>query len=307
MHSALRSQRGRPRSLDLSKRQIFFHKLLNPLRSDREIQTDLGISRATFYRLVQEHHVPTITVAMDNPWPDVLRSQVFGQKVFCPTYEYEVAVIRMLSLLLKCRFEIKLTAMGKIFDGLEDGKFQCAISSLCDTPERRLRANFSPHYHRDIGSNNVYIFGPKKLEIHKDPKDLLRGRTVGVILGTVHDTYLEKNFADLCLVRRFLYQGAKFDALRSGRVDLVISHADDTLTFIHDMPEVIVPLHHIPYGVCTGAAIAKGQDEIGEKISRAMEQLVSSGFVGRLSEYVFDHHQYMNDFSPFYRPLNIQL
>ncbi len=162
-----------------------------------------------------------------------------------------------------------------LLPGMAQGTYDAAISSITIKPERLEEMNFSIPY-MVAGQiittlkSNTDITGP----------ETLAGKSVGVQAGTTgDDTATSINGTD---VRRYDDIPLAFTALLTNQIDAVI--CDDPVAYGYvdkydTLKTVGEVLTHEEYGI----AVAKGEEELLEKINTALEELLDEGIIEELT------------------------
>lgn len=160
--------------------------------------------------------------------------------------------------------------------GMAQGTYDAAISSITIKPDRLEEMNFSIPY-MVAGQiittlkSNTDITGP----------ETLAGKSVGVQAGTTGDDLATSiNGTD---VQRYDEIGLAFTALMTNQIDAVV--CDDPVAYgwvdKYDVLKTVGEvLTHEEYGI----AVAKGKEELLEKINTALEELLDEGIIDQLTE-----------------------
>ena len=125
--------------------------------------------------------------------------------------------------------EMKVTCiwLPQDFDGLipaiRAGKIDLIISSLSMTPDRAKVIDFTKPYY----TSPSQFVALKASGITDDP-GTLKGKTIGVQSGTIHQSYMEQKLPDITEKVYNTVQEAELD-LESGRIDALL--ADKLLTY----------------------------------------------------------------------------
>jgi lysine-arginine-ornithine-binding protein len=123
--------------------------------------------------------------------------------------------------------KVTCTWMPQDFDGLipalRAGKIDIIISSLSMTPDRAKVIDFTKPYY--VSPSQFVAL--KSSGITDDPSTL-KGKTIGVQSGTIHQSYMEQKLPDIAEKVYNTVQEAELD-LESGRIDALL--ADKLLTY----------------------------------------------------------------------------
>jgi polar amino acid transport system substrate-binding protein len=173
-------------------------------------------------------------------------------------------------------FEYVNVAWEPLLAGMATGTYDAAISSITITPERAAEMNFSHPY---FAAGQIIVILKSTTDI--TGPETLAGKSVGVQTGTTGDDLATSiNGTD---VRRYDEIGLAFVALTTDQIDAVICDnpvaagyvaQEDTLKTVGE------PLTSEEYGI----AVAKGEEELLEKINTALDELLDEGIIEELIE-----------------------
>ncbi len=154
--------------------------------------------------------------------------------------------------------------------------YDSAVSSITITPERAAEMNFSHPY---FAAGQIIVVLKSTTDI--TGPETLAGKIVGVQTGTTGDDLATSiNGTE---VRRYDEIGLAFVALTTDQIDAVICDnpvaagyvaQEDTLKTVGE------PLTSEEYGI----AVAKGEEELLEKINTALDELLDEGIIEELIE-----------------------
>ena len=169
------------------------------------------------------------------PRPAMAEGQTLriGTEGAYPPFEYRDSSGRLKGLdvevgnALCAEMKVTCTWMPQDFDGLipalRAGKIDIIISSLSMTPDRAKVIDFTKPYY--VSPSQFVAL--KSSGITDDP-DTLKGKTIGVQSGTIHQSYMEQKLPDITEKVYNTVQEAELD-LESGRIDALL--ADKLLTY----------------------------------------------------------------------------
>jgi len=170
-------------------------------------------------------------------------------------------------------YEVQIQGMG--FDGLipalESGNIDVVISAMTIKEERAKKVNFTKPYYKSglsvvVRSDNNTLKGFKDLE----------GKNIGVQIGTTGAEEAKK--IKNAKIREFNTAPEAFLELKNGGVDAVVNDLPVNEYYIakagsKDAKIVGEPLNSEEYGIAT----SKKNPELGEKISKALDELKKNG------------------------------
>lgn len=194
----------------------------------------------------------------------------------------------------KIGYEVKYENME--FDGVvaavASGTTDVAISGLTINAKRSKSVNFSNPYYSGaaqiliVGKDDTYYTGTDKATLDEQ----LKGQKIGVCSGYTGEFYAkgdeEWGFKKIENAKVNIYENISLAIadLKAGNINAIImddSVAKEAAAANADVAKVIdIALTVEEYGI----AIAKGNDELKEKIDKALEELVKDGTVDKLLE-----------------------
>lgn len=166
----------------------------------------------------------------------------------------------------EAEFEVAyvVSSFDEIFDGLQQGRYDAAISAITVTDARRALVDFTAPYF-ESGKAPVSFYNPGQgIAIRTDnmaitgPESLIEGVRVGVKRGTTGAEYAEENIGAELVV--FAESEPALDALAAGELDAVIVDISVIVGYIRNNPEAGI---RITGGPVTeeAYAIAVGKDK----------------------------------------------
>lgn len=190
---------------------------------------------------------------------------------------------------IECKWEV--VVWDAIFAGLEARKYEAIISSVSIKPDREEKFLFSvPYYNTPsawIAANDTDI----------DPADkaTLKGKNVGVQVGTLQDEYVTDFFGDIVNVKR--YQGGEevFEDIKSGRLDtFFIDYAVAAEAFLPENSDygvvgeyISAPVEYFGKGV--GVVMRKRDTELKARFDEALASIFADGTYDTIMNKYFDY------------------
>lgn len=181
--------------------------------------------------------------------------------------------------------EVIDTAWDGILAGLDTDRYDCIMSAMTITDERKANYDFSIPY---IGNGQALILRKDSDLNVKEPADL-KGLLVGYQAETTSDFYIEKEMAAglSCQVAEYDKVMNAYDDLRLGRVDVVCSDSLVAVDYLRgDSPfkQVWMGTADEYFGVC----VKKGNTELQSKITQALKDMIADGTMTQIYLKVFD-------------------
>lgn len=158
-----------------------------------------------------------------------------------------------------------------IIPGLLNGNFDCIISAMTMTDERKAQINFSDPYFQA----GLLILVRKDNTTIKDVEDL-DGRAVGVQGNTTADLWLTDNMKGVRVVR-FKGNPEAVQELKNGGVDAVV--ADNAIIMWESVKDpTLKVVSYTPFTVEQyGIGVKKGNDQLLDEINAALTKLRENG------------------------------
>jgi len=188
---------------------------------------------------------------------------------------FDIELIQMVADELGRKMEIQNIGWDGIIPGLMNGNYDCLISAMTITPEREKQIDFSTPY---FSIKQAIVVKAENTTV-KGPADLA-GKTVTVQNGTTGDLYASK-IANVKM-KRFDNNPLAVQDLSNNNADAAVMDdlvAYDTIKSIAGLKVIeIRDIEPENYGI----GIKKGNDDLREKINKAIETLKSNGKLDEL-------------------------
>ena len=195
---------------------------------------------------------------------------------------FDVEVANALADYLGLELELVDTSWDGIFAGVDTGKYDCIISCVSITDERKEQFNLTKPY----VSNHTVLIVPNDSEI--DSMEALNGHSTAVQAETTADNYMKEHSAELGAE---LFQYDKvincFDDLKAGRTDSVFTDSVVAAYYLGDEASNYKTVWENdelePIGIC----LKKGNDGLTQAIDDALDALSADGTLGTIAEKYF--------------------
>jgi polar amino acid transport system substrate-binding protein len=168
-----------------------------------------------------------------------------------------------------------------IFEGLDDGEFDCIASGTTITPDRERIADFCPPY--VVSGQSLVVDQGRHPNVHGI--DDLKGLVIGVQQGNTSQPVADKLVAEgrAARVRVYAYDqiGLALSDLSTGGCDVFMKLAPVTAWYVRDRPNLKVVetgITHERLGVC----VRKGDAALRRAIADAQEVFECKGTVAAL-------------------------
>jgi ABC-type amino acid transport substrate-binding protein len=184
----------------------------------------------------------------------------------------------------EAEFEVAyvVSSFDEIFDGLQQGRYDAAISAITVTDARRALVDFTAPYF-ESGKAPVSFYNPGQgIAIRTDnmaitgPESLIEGVRVGVKRGTTGAEYAEENIGAELVV--FAESEPALDALAAGELDAVIVDISVIVGYIRNNPEAGIritggPVTEEAYAI----AVSKDKPAVLALLDAALVKVKESG------------------------------
>lgn len=190
--------------------------------------------------------------------------------------------------------EFKLQDWDGLIPGLMSKKFDAIVASMSITEERKQKVDFTNKYYQTPAR-----FVAKKGTDITISKEGLKGKTVGVQRATIHENFVRDMFGDAVTVKAYATQDEADMDLVAGRLDLVIADATVMLggflaTDAGKNYEFVGPSYIDKkwFGEGVGIAIRKGDNELRQKLNKAIDGIRANGEYQKINAKYFDFDVY---------------
>lgn len=174
---------------------------------------------------------------------------------------------------------VKDVAFDSIINELNSGKADFAAAGMSVTPEREEEVDFSLEY---VVSNQI-VMVRKDSNIEMDKID---GLKIAVQLGSVADTYANKNFKKSEIISQKKYL-TMIEDLKAGKVDLIIMDKIPAQEIVNENSELKIIDGYL-FSDSYGIAVKKGNTLLLDNINKVLSRLIDEG---KIEEYVIKHSE----------------
>lgn len=205
-------------------------------------------------------------------------------------FEAELADALCTEMGVEC--EWVLQAWDGIIPALVADKFDAIIASMSITAERKKIVDFSEKYY----DTPAMFVGPKDKDVTIS-KEGLSDLVVGVQTATTHANFMAEKYPDVKTNTYDTQENANLD-LFSGRVDVLLADSIALTDSILSTPEGEnfetkgEPFTDPLMGDGVGVAIRKGEDDLRDKFSAAIEAIRANGKYKAINDKYFTFDAY---------------
>ena len=168
-----------------------------------------------------------------------------------------------------------------IFDGLDDGSWDCVASGVTITPGRQAKADFCAPY---LVSGQSLVVNIQRTPEIRSVSDL-KGKLIGVQRGNTSEPVVERLKAEgkIADVRIYPYGGiaAMLDDLEAGRIQSVMKLAPVMYWLTRDRPSLRV----VEEGITVeriAISVRCGNTQLRQALDAAQARLAASGMLAKL-------------------------
>lgn len=196
-----------------------------------------------------------------------------------PPYEYheggdivgiDADIARAIADELGMELEIEDIAFDSIIPELTSGKADFAMAGMTVSEARKQSVDFSDTYAK--ASQKVIVKSDSDIATPDD----LKGKIVGVQLGTTGDLYVSDLEVDGTTVERYNKGFEAVQALSQGKIDAVVIDGEPAKVFV-EQTEGLKILDESFTDEEYAVAVKKGNTELLDKINGALKKLDESG------------------------------
>ena len=231
-------------------------------------------------------HAAPLRVAMEGQFPPFEELDANGQ-----LRGFNVDIAQALCQQMKVECELQRFAWDDRIPALQEGRADLVLASMSITEERQQKVDFTNRY-----AQTPALFFARKGVVHEviiTPRRI-KGKQVGVQRGTTYDKYLSAKYAKHVQLQRFESTEDMYQALYDGRVEVVLDDAvsgyfgfldsERGQNFEQVGNKVVAPSI---FGKGQGIAVRKGNQELRERLDRALLEILGNGVYRRIEKGYF--------------------
>jgi polar amino acid transport system substrate-binding protein len=206
---------------------------------------------------------------------------------------FDVEMAREVAKRLGLEPEFVTQEFSALLPAVANGQLDMAAASISDTEERRATVDYSSHYF--IGY--ISVLAATGSGITSDAASL-DGKRLGIVQGTLQDSYAQEHFTGAELVR-FPDNNSAIAALGSGTIDahfLDFPVAEDYAAASNGQQSIAINIEVPEYPV--GFPIAKGQDALKGAVDDALADIVADGTWLEIDQRFFPDQPVPDQFQP---------
>jgi polar amino acid transport system substrate-binding protein len=169
------------------------------------------------------------------------------------------------------KLEFVATDFSALLGQVANGTFDIGSSAISQTEERKKTVAFSdPYNYQSLG-----IAAPEGSPV-KD-ETTLAGHRIGVVQGTVSDTWVAEHEPNAQIVR-FPNDAASLSGLKTNAVDAAVYDLATAEIYVQENPEAkLKVVYSLTTDLAHGYAFKKGNTELIDKVNAGLKQVIEDG------------------------------
>lgn len=195
---------------------------------------------------------------------------------------FEVEFSEALAKELGVKVKLSATPWAGILAALESKRLDVVINQVTISDERKKKYDFSEPY---TVSGIQALVQTKNAGVIKTAADL-KGKKVGVGLGTNYEEWLKANVPD-AIVKTYDDDPTKYQDLRVGRIDAILVDRLAALELVAKTKDKLAVSGEPFSRQEAGIAVRKGEPELLDALNKAIDKLRADGTLAKLSQKYF--------------------
>ena len=242
------------------------------------------ILASTLMTTVQAADAKVIRLASDFTYPPFNYKDSTGTPV---GFDIEIADALCAQAKLKCEWVTQ--SWDGLIPGLLARKSDVIMASMRITEKRKKRVLFTDKYYQTPAS-----FAIAKNSAITIDKAGLKGKVIGVQLGTTSDSYVTDMYGDVAKIKRYTGQDQVYLDLQNNRLDATFGNLDQLQLAFLDQPrganfklagEQVTDKAYIGEG--TALALRKQDRKLAEKFNKAIAEIRKNGTFDKIAASYF--------------------
>src|SRR5690606_26051056 len=234
---------------------------------------------ATLFLGSQAFAAEKLRIGTEGAYPPFNLMDASGQVV-----GFDVEIGQALCAKMKVECNVVTSDWDGIIPALNAGKFDMLIASMSITEERQQAVDFTNPYY----TNKLQFVAPKSANFQTD-KDSLKGKVIGAQRATIAGSWLDDNLGNSIEIKLYDTQENAYLDLSSGRIDGILADTfvqwewlkSDAGKNFEFKGEPVFDNDKI------GIAVRKGDDELRERLNKALAAIVADGTYKKINDKYF--------------------
>lgn len=212
-------------------------------------------------------------------------------------FGFDVDIAQALCQQMQRECELVQTPWDALVPSLNSHKLDALVASMSATEERKKSVDFTEPYYHNAGR---FVLAKNEAEALQNDnwRSLLKGKTIGVQRGTVHERYVSETAKDVFakIVIYATQEEVNLDLL-SQRIDLTLADhtalAGGLLKQQNDYVMAAPAIDDVQYyGTGVAIAVRKGDQALQEALNAAIQALREQGEYQKINQKYFDFDIY---------------
>lgn len=197
---------------------------------------------------------------------------------------FDVDIALALCEKMQADCEIVAQDWDGIIPGLQSRRYDAIVASMSITEERQRVVAFTDPYY----SNVLAFIGPKGQEMAVDAESL-KGKTLGAQRATIAGQYLEDTLGKVVTVKLYDTQDNAYLDLAAGRLDGMVSDKFPAYDWLKSEAGQKFEFKgaDIDINDKIGIAVRKQDNELRERMNKAIGEIVADGTYQKINEKYF--------------------
>ena len=190
----------------------------------------------------------------------------------------DVEIAREIAKVMGKELVVKDVAFDFIINEVQSGKADFGAAGISITDERKEQVDFTVEY--TVSNQVVVVRNDSTIQNFEELKD----KTIAVQLGTVGESYVEKNYPDATIITQKKYLAAAED-VKSGKSDCIVMDELPAKELVASNPELKI-MDGILFSDKYGMVVKKGNTELLNQINEVLTRLMNEG---KIEEYILKY------------------
>lgn len=217
-----------------------------------------------------------ITIATEGAYPPFNNKDAAGNLI-----GFDVDIAKALCAEMKVECEIVAQDWDGIIPGLVANKYDAIVASMSITDERKQTVDFTDRYYSN------YLRMVAKTGSGIGGIDDLAGKNVGAQRATVAAAWAEDNLGRTASVKLYDTQTAAYADLEAGRLDVLVSDVYPAFDWLQGKSGFEFVGDRIDIDDVIGIAVRKGEDDLREKLNKAIAAIRENGTYAEINKKYF--------------------
>ena len=190
----------------------------------------------------------------------------------------DVEIAREIAKVMGKELVVKDVAFDFIINEVQSGKADFGAAGISITDERKEQVDFTVEY--TVSNQVVVVRNDSTIQNFEE----LKNKTIAVQLGTVGESYVEKNYPDATIITQKKYLAAAED-VKSGKSDCIVMDELPAKELVASNPELKI-MDGILFSDKYGMVVKKGNTELLNQINEVLTRLMNEG---KIEEYILKY------------------